>query len=570
MLGQMCGKLSEEHRLQFLPCVSCDLKYFLDDPAALQKTPLKNMQPAHPNLAGLVVVNSSGKKFRTVEKAVKSENLSASDKKEVDRAALAFYQNTLGVDMSITIHHELLGKGYKRQWKDSNGETKEVYGCIEKCKKDRFSNCLNFSVGYDEDSLRQLKALSFLPVGVPSCDEGVSEEETWGGYYSYLRECDETDNLPSRNKTPFNLRYIVPTTDRVAGFNQLDLPVRVLYVKGFRLELKAERSEIAGAGLGLFLTCTPLSPVRKRKVLQLSCGEMVDLGVYAPNEKLECKSEHILLLKDFVHSHACESWSYESLLKDHCEVFDITDDQTGLLRDAAKKNIIVYTNETDGINTPSICAGYDPEGAVHYYLGHRNEGDGPLHIQADGSRMELKIDYGTRYEKVRVMKGYPRIEGGELKEKQAELEQDDADIVRTLRDDFSFRDISDSVDFLRTTFGSYTPTTADEVTKVERALISALALHQRLKEIDPMSEILEEDSTSNTSTKSKGMEGRLGRLVLFLCGLFPGGYDHILACIRSEDLFRSVVVESLGFTSTEILDLICSEVLQRKMEEAVS
>ena len=89
-----------------------------------------------------------------------------------------------------------------------------------------------------------------------------------------------------------------------------------------------------------------------------------------------------------------------------------------------------------------------------------------------------------------------------------------------------------------------------------------------------MLEILEDDSVSicdkgYTSMTTDAISRRLGQLISHLCSLFPEGYKQILACFRSEDLYRTVVVESLGLKSTDDLDYIDGEGLQQIIEKAL-
>lgn len=56
------------------------------------------------------------------------------------------------------------------------------------------------------------------------------------------------------------------------------------------------------------------------------------------------------------------------------------------------KNIIVYANETDGkTEIQNIYVEYDPDGSVHYLLGHHNPEDGAFRLVVNGPPIECKV-----------------------------------------------------------------------------------------------------------------------------------------------------------------------------------
>jgi hypothetical protein len=156
--------------------------------------------------------------------------------------------------------------------------------------------------------------------------------------------------------------------------DESEFPSIVMITRGFRLEFIAKTSSIPNAGLGLWVRCTVASKLvtNGAPCLELDPGEGVDLGCYAPMDNRDRKSEHVNLVKTFVHNWECESWLFE--MGSHCnhgDIFDITDDLTGDLHEVSRKNILVYANETDGKETATLYSEHDPEGSVHYYVGHR-------------------------------------------------------------------------------------------------------------------------------------------------------------------------------------------------------
>jgi hypothetical protein len=59
------------------------------------------------------------------------------------------------------------------------------------------------------------------------------------------------------------------------------------------------------------------------------------------------------------------------------------------------QNLLSFANETDGKEIPTIIARCDPEGKIHYYLGHEIESYGRLKIPHKDHPLELKIDHGS-------------------------------------------------------------------------------------------------------------------------------------------------------------------------------
>lgn len=287
------------------------------------------------------------------------------------------------------------------------------------------------------------------------------------------------------------------------------------------------------------------------------------------------KQNHISLLKNFVYSGRCEGWSfdpppsYDTALGD---VLDITDDQTGDLHERARKNIVVYANETDGNKeTPSIYASYDPEGALHYFLGHPSADLPPFRILANGESKELKIDYGEPYEPVRIRKGYSRLKGKQLEAKQELMSEDDTGFIRDMHE-ASVNEIRESVDFLQHAFSS----TAGDVESLVRALVATLTLQQRLAEICRMFDISDDDENDDDSICDNGYSTvkeetyhRLGLLIAHLCSLFPRGENQLRSELCSTELYCSVLTKSLQVDHQEAENLNPHE-LRRRIEALCS
>jgi hypothetical protein len=273
---KMCLQIPVARKAQHLCNASIPCRFYLTDPKELSVS-LQAQKPAHPELEGLVVIGSSGKEYRSIERAASS--LGPVDKEKLGRISEHFYTR----------------KGFHREWRDCRGQVKEVYGRITKCGKSLIDGRILFAAEFDESACQQLKVGALLNESVPSTIE-LTEEEAWGGYLSFLSVTEAVRNyreMLSSDKIPFHIRYIVPRTRFADQENSNGLRVVVFFVKGFRLELEAKESAIPNSGLGLWARCTSLSPFSDNKLyLELEKGEVVDLGVYAPHQVQDFKRDH--------------------------------------------------------------------------------------------------------------------------------------------------------------------------------------------------------------------------------------------------------------------------------------
>lgn len=256
----MCSRLSSEQKQQPLSGLFSGWKYYFEDPNSSDETLPLSTQPAHPDLSGLVLVGPSGVKFHSLERAAMSLGLAKSSN-ALKEAELAFYRQTLGVKMLTDVtSHGLLGKGFHRKWRDCHGEIKDVYGTITKCRKSMFDGSLVFTVSYNAKSRSNLKPFALFQKNIPSENDQIAEEDALAGYVSFAKVTGEIVNL---EEATFHRKYIVPDTRFENRFNSNGLPVLNIDVKGFNLELEARQSEIPNGGLGLWLKCTPISPLKR-------------------------------------------------------------------------------------------------------------------------------------------------------------------------------------------------------------------------------------------------------------------------------------------------------------------
>lgn len=209
--------------------------------------------------------------------------------------------------------------------------------------------------------------------------------------------------------------------DCIEGGDGQLFPCLTLSVRGYHLVLSVKPSTIPNAGNGVFLSCKPAVGHEEgddcedeQEHFDLDAGELLDLGIYAPCRIQDKKPAAAFTVKNFVHSNKCEEFSFGP--KDTGFQLDITDDTTGELHDIAKARIHPYVNERKDEDGICIWAEHDVEGAVHLLLGHAKESQKKFVVPADGSQVEVFMNYGVDYEKVRVRKGYSFREHEEMEE----------------------------------------------------------------------------------------------------------------------------------------------------------
>jgi hypothetical protein len=192
--------------------------------------------------------------------------------------------------------------------------------------------------------------------------------------------------------------------------------------------LQVKKSSIPNANLGVFVTATPLSVVAEKSHFSLPVGHIIDMGVYAPMSSRDRISDDFSWFKDFIHGPS--DYNFETIFhgREHDQpvVFDLTDHVSGELNEHAKRSVMPYFNETNGTTEdPIVTTIHDPTGAVHYGLGSKFNS---LQLQA-GIEYEAKVDYGDKYEDVRIQKNYSSLEPDdpirvELEEKLATYDSD--------------------------------------------------------------------------------------------------------------------------------------------------
>lgn len=419
-IQKMCCKIKVEDKAQIAKGFPEGWRFYYTDPGQLSW----QSSGEHTGLAGLVLLSPTGRQFNSVEatEAVLGRG------SEITTIARDFYGD-VGCHAVVEVSdHVLLGKPFRQKWVDVEGKTKMVYGKVVKVSEDLLAGgTRTCTVEFSEKSRSLLNAgFALNGSNVPQTQQ-MPQTLAFGG-------CVDCDPRAVRfDKLPYHLSWNVPDIrheDFVVDEHGMFAPRLTMHFRGFHLIFTAKTSTIPNSGKGVFLSCSTLSG-SEDDYFMLNAGELLDLGVYAPFRRSDKKTAHVFLMKNFIHSSQCEEWNFDTVLDDN--LFDITDDTTGKLHEVASRHLPAYVNETDGMSTASVFAQHDPEGCVHYLLGHGNEEDGPFTLQANGEEREIFIDYGEQYEDVRVRKNYSRLSPEDAAERRLELDQDYKEVLDEMK-----------------------------------------------------------------------------------------------------------------------------------------
>jgi hypothetical protein len=586
----MCSKIPVLSKAQSVPSLPSGWTFYFVDAEDHQEATDK-ASLCHVDLKGLRIRSKSGRVYCSLEK------VRAKKTDEEEESICQFYEKTVGVPARREVQHVLVGKGFCRQWTvDVNGARRAIHGKITACWQRLFHQDLHFKVEFSRESRSLLKETSGASREIPYFDDDVSEAVAWGGYVSFL----ENVGRPKQVKE-FHHKWLFADV-RVSSVNSNDqLPRCDMIVRGFRLTFFVADSLIPKGGLGFFVTCKPVSDLLKApKYFELEAGCLLDLGIYAPLQAEDRKPEIVSLVKNFIHSWKAESWSFDLAHHDKGKhtLFDITDDWTGDLHEKAKDNFLVYVNETDGKEVPSILADHDPvstekgrcndfsrspctntlnflfsssqEGSVHYYMGHWAKEHGPFRITV-GNSVELKIDYGEEYERVRVRKKYSRLSGAELEKIEASLLEDDIDVIRDLSA-ISINEVNMALDFVERLFHCRAPRLPGE--KRTRAFIVALLLLARVRAVEKefsAANLRGPDSFCDngyTDMVNKNTASRAEEAVTRISGLW-GQDDKWKESLVSQRLYQAVFMDVLKLRDFSAVKSLSASRLREKLKAYV-
>jgi hypothetical protein len=520
-----------------------------------------------PNLWGLRLVGPTGIKLHTIGKARRryTEALAG-----IDKTLPSFYEHIGGSMYEEEPVHALLGQGYSRQWINVAGKRRIIFGCITKAENHLFYDTKRLTVTYNGESRGLLNSFytgtECRNIHIPPFDR-VSEQDAWGGCILYNTKSGLHSAFNQKGDllsiAPFHVSWITPDIHHeeqhydgptADGSESIEsgLPRLTLISGGFKLVFTVKPSTIPNAGYGVFLTCVSLAlhETNQPQALVLQPGQLLDFGVYAPFCAEDKKREHIFLLKNFVHRFKCEGFCFETVEEGHTHIFDITDDWTGNLHQRARRHVPAYVNEiTDDDEIPNVHSRHDSEGALHYLLGHDEESQGPFRLLADGVEKEIFIDYGPRYENVRVRSGYSRLPPDKATELLEMLQKEEDEYLDEIRS-FSASELRSSIDFFYRLLKAGRPL---NYCFVERSLIVVILLKKRagaiLEEFSGLATADPESFCDNgaTTIDLPKMVSDAGGLVTRLFDQW-GNDEAMQARLLADDIFNAVLHDALGET----------------------
>jgi hypothetical protein len=371
----------------------------------------------HPDVLGLRLISSKGVKYRSMGAAVNSHRWAFDNQlKEVKET---FFQQ-IGASLLKEINpHPLLGLGYCQEWVNVKGAKTAIYGTITKVEQDDIDEEEKFTVTYTDESRNWVNS-TYTGCGrlhVPRTGT-IDDLVAWGGCLQYLA-IKKAPMQKLLHQAPFYTKWLTPnlyrkemvrTRDLSEDTPQSILPRLMITHGPFELTFTVKTSTIPNAGYGVFLSVKPLlkDEADAPTHFELQPGELMDFGVYAPFRTEDKRKDHAFLIKNFVHGFKCEEYAFQTEEED--SIFDITDDLTGELHMDARRHIAPFVNEisSERHQVPMVHARHDCEGALHYLLGHAEQANGPLRIEANGIEQEIFANYGDEYENVRLRKDYPR------------------------------------------------------------------------------------------------------------------------------------------------------------------
>ncbi len=407
----------------------------------------------HPDVLGLRLISSKGVKYRSMGAAVNCHQRVFENK--LTELKETFYEQ-IGASLLKEIDpHPLLGLGYCQEWVNVKGTKTAIYGTITKVEQDDVDEEEKFIVTYTDESRNWVNSTDTGcgSLHVPRTGT-IDDLVAWGGCLQYLA-IKGASMKKLLAQAPFYTKWLTPnlyrkemvhTRDLSEDTPQSTLPHLRITHGPFELKFTVKTSTIPNAGYGVFLSVEPLLKEADAPThFELQPGELMDFGVYAPFRTEDKREDHEFLMKNFVHGFKCEEYTFKTGEEDY--VFDITDDLTGELHIDARRHIPPFVNEisSERHQVSMVQARYDCEGALHYLLGHAEEANGPLRIEANGIEQEIFVDYGNEYENVRLREGFSR---NPVEESQAmeRLTKDEEEYLQEV-DTYTANEVQHTIEF---------------------------------------------------------------------------------------------------------------------------
>ena len=410
------------------------------------------------NLLGLRLFSPRGNEYSSIKRAKDSMSARSLEVFDDEKGLETFYKQVGAPSLEVIEGHFLTGKCFFEEWLDIEGRTRQLFGTISKVERslppDTDSDASVATITISDHCKRWLHCTA--PDGVDGRFLAKNEiclniKRAWAGYARYC-----STNSVEMGQIPRFIETLVAPSAYFSDMhyegdnNPSGLPRLQLQHRGFLLTFMAKKSTIEGAGWGVFLSCRSLRNDKDRPPsFTLRKGELLDIGVYAPLQPKDESDKDIVLLKNFVLGGKPETFTFDLDAKadyvlEERGIFDITDDFTGELNVRSRRSLPPYVNEVTDPKSraPEVHAKYDPEGFLHYYLGHEDGGDFEL---SEGEEIEIFIDYGVNYEDVRVRSGYSRLSQEKAERRLKHLkEKEEPDVLHHISN-YSVSEVTRSV-----------------------------------------------------------------------------------------------------------------------------
>ena len=365
-------------------------------------------------IPGLVIVSPTGQRLFSIQEAASlargegGRGTAASILATQKRQREFYDQIGESTFLPFTGRHPLLGEPYTQEWIRADGTKMLVSGKVVVVERDILNNDEQFTISYNAESLALVHSRSPAGLKVKPSSQ-VDNSTAWDGVLrSHETIVRPNSRLLTTLKPPGLERWLTPlavsremvpnTGAPQRGYREL--PILRLRFRGFLLKFRVAKSTIEGAGFGVFLSVFKELDQGPND-LRLESGELLDFGVYAPYRAEDIRCDHEFLLKSLIHDCKNEVYAFDGHSR---EIYlDITDNWTGELHMLARTHVHPFVNEIqDPVSEiPNVLARRDPEGALHYLIGHTPQDSAePFVVAADGSEQEIFVDYEETYENV--------------------------------------------------------------------------------------------------------------------------------------------------------------------------
>jgi hypothetical protein len=392
--------------------------------------------------------------------------------------------------MRARTDHLLVGRNFCLKWMDLNKQKKVIYGEVTECVQNtRNQDITSFNVTFNDETR---EVLNKIGTGCGSKIQACQMFDplwTWGGCVLAEQEKQGASERSwlMRRLPRIYYSWLTPALSihAMAESGGTRFPRLIVFYRCCQLQFDVKPSRIPNGGFGVFLSCT--RDDGKNDSFKLKIGEFLDLGIYAPLSLEDQQLQAVFFVKNFIHHYKVEDYAFSAT--DSRYHLDVSDNVSGDLHAAAKSQIFPFVNETLDELSVTVRPAHDPEGFLHYHLGHSTKGQGDFEVPTDGSEVELHANYGHEYEKVRIRKGYSTLSP---EDRDGVLELQDAGYLEAM-DEFVESDVKACVDFLSMLFSSQSEI-APEVT--HRALTCAVVLQRRARQL-----LHDNDSEEGNMTK---------------------------------------------------------------------